>query len=267
VVRANRLIMSTAPQIETDKPYREIHLPSGHVVLVDEEDYERVVKLRWRVQTKASQLVAVRFWDGRKYTPLHRFVLGDSVGVIGLRYSRIIHTNRNVLDCRKSNLSISTKTYLTCAQCKRVFPGEPGRAREHANVFCGKLCANRFRRTGELVLCMGCGRSFYRQKCLLSRGDNRFHSHECYQQRMRTIGYAAERAALARQQRRPSSYMGSLERFIEWTGSTCAYLRCKQPIANKGKYAEIFHLCSYHSEVLGIMLSRLNQKLERGIHV
>jgi hypothetical protein len=65
--------------------------------IVDDEDFERVSKLRWHVRKKArnTQYVSHSFWPSRRSINLHNFILG---------YKGVDHKNGNGLDCQKHNL-------------------------------------------------------------------------------------------------------------------------------------------------------------------
>lgn len=82
-----------------------IHLPSGHVMLVDIEDIPKIFNYSWHIFYNRNH-VYVRGWhrETRKKIFLHRFILdvrpGDKI--------HIDHINGNTLDNRKSNLRICT---------------------------------------------------------------------------------------------------------------------------------------------------------------
>lgn len=76
------------------------------VILVDEEDYERIIPYTWYVQTNA---VSRTFYAGsnqlRPVPQMHRFILG-----IGRGDPEVDHINNNGLDNRKSNLRLVTRS-------------------------------------------------------------------------------------------------------------------------------------------------------------
>lgn len=81
---------------------------SGHVVaLVDDEDYERIIKLKWNLGGDKGWLYAQGRWveDGiLKTIVMHRFVMNAAPGQI------VDHINGNRLDNRKANLRFATNS-------------------------------------------------------------------------------------------------------------------------------------------------------------
>ena len=80
---------------------------SGYVVLIDDEDWERVSRYKWRVQEdiKRGQLYVVRSYHENKKTHLlglHRFIMGCIEG----DGRHVDHINHNTLDNRKCNLRV-----------------------------------------------------------------------------------------------------------------------------------------------------------------
>lgn len=77
----------------------------GYKVLIDDEDYEMVSSLRWRVVPKnTSGQVYFMTWHENKRIRLHRFILGQKNKNIF-----VDHINGNTLDNRKSNLRNCTQ--------------------------------------------------------------------------------------------------------------------------------------------------------------
>ncbi|WIA54337.1 hypothetical protein N6H05_14820 [Sphingobium sp. WTD-1] len=77
----------------------QIELAGGYAAIIDDEDADRVLALRWY----RAHRYAVHGRGGSNPTPggriyLHRFVIGAQPGQI------VDHINGNGLDCRKSNL-------------------------------------------------------------------------------------------------------------------------------------------------------------------
>lgn len=89
---------------------KEIPLSQGKIALVDDEDYERVVQLKW-------------YYDGRyvsncdnkrgRGVRLHRFIMNAPAGV------DVDHRDLNKLNCQKSNLRLATRQQNTQSQPKR----------------------------------------------------------------------------------------------------------------------------------------------------
>jgi hypothetical protein len=82
---------------------REFPLPSGDVVLVDDDDFAAVTALRWHVHRSRRSIYAVheRRPNGKKTRIfLHHFLVGRRAGKV------VDHINGNGLDNRRSNLRI-----------------------------------------------------------------------------------------------------------------------------------------------------------------
>lgn len=77
---------------------KEIILTNGEIALVSDEDYERVVEMRWMKESigyvKSTKWQSVR---------LHRFIMNAKYGDI------VDHKNCNKLDNRRENLRFATK--------------------------------------------------------------------------------------------------------------------------------------------------------------
>jgi len=88
---------------------REIKISQNYFALVDDEDFERVIKFNWHVQQGRAGVIYgkrnVQSETGKWTTEfLHRFVLNLLRGD-----NKIVdHINRDGLDCRKCNLRIVT---------------------------------------------------------------------------------------------------------------------------------------------------------------
>ena len=73
---------------------------SGKTVLIDKEDWSKLSKHAWHIETNHGYVV---YRDSKRHKfYLHRLILNSPVGKI------IDHKNRNKLDNRKSNLRISS---------------------------------------------------------------------------------------------------------------------------------------------------------------
>lgn len=89
---------------------KEIRLSDGQVAMVDDEDFERVSRIKWSPHS-AGYAVG---YDADLYVPgqpskalvlLHRYVMGCTAGD-GVR---VDHRNHNKLDCRRTNLRAGTQ--------------------------------------------------------------------------------------------------------------------------------------------------------------
>lgn len=85
---------------------RQIKLTHGEYAIIDDEDYEKISKYKWRLTTKRLKKYAIA-QISRNETPrinvlMHRFILPPENNM------QIDHINRNGLDNRKSNLRFCT---------------------------------------------------------------------------------------------------------------------------------------------------------------
>jgi hypothetical protein len=78
-------------------------------ILVDSEDFERLEKFHWTINSQNGYFYA----RNPKAGLLHRFVLGASEGQI------VDHKNRDTLDNRKSNLRVCTRTENQANSCRK----------------------------------------------------------------------------------------------------------------------------------------------------
>jgi hypothetical protein len=79
---------------------RQIPLTQGYVALVDDEDYERVVRLgKWHAKTKRGVNAVYACHSGSSKVSLHGFVTG---------WSYVDHINGDGLDNRRANLRQAT---------------------------------------------------------------------------------------------------------------------------------------------------------------
>lgn len=98
---------------------KEIFLPTGHVAIIDDEDYERVASHKWSVLDNHGVGVYAKTNMKISSSPriyrsmyMHRFILGAEQGQI------VDHINRNGLDNRKGNLRFATRS-TNAANSKR----------------------------------------------------------------------------------------------------------------------------------------------------
>ena len=82
---------------------KEITISDGTIVLVDEEDYERLMRRKWTANGNGYAVIGIHLGK-RKYKKvyMHREILGAKDGEF------VDHINGNKSDNRKSNLRIST---------------------------------------------------------------------------------------------------------------------------------------------------------------
>ena len=88
---------------------KEVKLTQGYIVLVDDEDFERVSKFSWVPNRMKHTVYAQRNLyreDGKRTTQsLQRFILG-----ITNHKTDVDHEDHNGLNCQKYNLRISTRS-------------------------------------------------------------------------------------------------------------------------------------------------------------
>lgn len=83
---------------------KTISLTRGLFALVDDGDFERVLKFRWHAQKSGRLTYAKRgVWNGKNNDTvfLHQFIAGTK---------NIDHRNGNGLDCRRQNLRPANKS-------------------------------------------------------------------------------------------------------------------------------------------------------------
>jgi hypothetical protein len=104
------------------KGARSIPLTQGMLAIVDEEDYESLMKFLWQAVFKKgeSTYYATRR-NGKALQSMHRQIMGLKTGDKGM----IDHVNRNGLDNRKSNLRI-TKNPLNSYNKKHMSNNKSG---------------------------------------------------------------------------------------------------------------------------------------------
>ena len=87
---------------------KTISTRSGHIIMVDDDDYEKLSKYTWHVsRTNAHNVYAMRHKKVDNKTTkvyIHQEIMGGSANVI------IDHIDQNGLNCQKSNLRISNKS-------------------------------------------------------------------------------------------------------------------------------------------------------------
>jgi len=100
---------------------------SGVLIWIDEEDFERISRYRWRDDGRGY---AVRKSRGCPTVKMHREILGLSCGD-----GEVDHINRNRMDNRKSNLRLVTRSQnqWNRADPKRGLRFDP-RGRKHWSV-------------------------------------------------------------------------------------------------------------------------------------
>jgi len=85
---------------------RTIPLSQGKVAIVDDEDYEALVRFKWHAIRRRGLFHAVRSEqvNGKKHSIyMHRFLLGEPPG------QEVDHENGDGLDNRRTNLRACTK--------------------------------------------------------------------------------------------------------------------------------------------------------------
>jgi hypothetical protein len=83
-----------------------ISLNKGYRAMVDDEDYDRVMKYRWKVHINIQRpsCIYARTNISNRTVILHRFIMSPTKEIT------IDHIDHNGLNCQKSNLRFATKT-------------------------------------------------------------------------------------------------------------------------------------------------------------
>lgn len=81
----------------------EVPLTKGLVALIDEPDAALIEGRSWHADVRNNGRTYARTTEGRRPAYLHRLVLG-----VTDRWVYVDHENGNGLDCRRSNLRLST---------------------------------------------------------------------------------------------------------------------------------------------------------------
>ncbi len=82
---------------------KEIKLTKGMVAIVDDEDYEWLIKRKWHFHSSGGY-AARRKWPENKISLMHREIMNTPDGM------DTDHKNRNGLDNRRHNLRICTRS-------------------------------------------------------------------------------------------------------------------------------------------------------------
>lgn len=90
--------------------YKIIYGSKNEEIIVDPEDYDRLVKLNWNCYTGYARTFRRRKEEGGKFrgTLMHKMILKAEKGLV------TDHINGNKLDNRKSNLRICTPRQNSC---------------------------------------------------------------------------------------------------------------------------------------------------------
>lgn len=85
-----------------------VPLTKGYEAMVDDEDYDRVMKYKWTASISAKTVYALHHFNskatGRGAIGLHRFIMNAS------NYLTVDHIDFNGLNCQKNNLRLATRT-------------------------------------------------------------------------------------------------------------------------------------------------------------
>jgi hypothetical protein len=100
------------------------------VAIIDDEDYERVSRYRWRafVSKANPNNPYCQNRSTGKTVYLHRFIIGAKTGQV------VDHINRNSLDCRKVNLRICTPAQNSANRRKADGPTRYGKSSRYYGV-------------------------------------------------------------------------------------------------------------------------------------
>ena len=81
---------------------KEIQLTKGFVALVDDEDYNFLMRFKWYAKKGSGRKGSIDYPWNWKVGPMHRLIMGHPKGM------QIDHINHNTMDNRKCNLRICT---------------------------------------------------------------------------------------------------------------------------------------------------------------
>lgn len=114
---------------------------SARPALVDDEDYERVSRYKWRLDVSGYAIRTLNVWvDGvekQRWQPLQREIMGRKEGFV------MDHKNGDRLDNRKENLRFCTSSQNNMNSRKKVGKyGFRGVGRD-GNVWIAKIRVNR----------------------------------------------------------------------------------------------------------------------------
>lgn len=93
---------------------REIQLTKGYVALVDDEDYDSLIKFKWSAKVNKHTVYAYRSEKG-KCIWMHRSILN----IDNCNDLRGDHLDHNGLNNQRSNLRIATHSENNCYKKKR----------------------------------------------------------------------------------------------------------------------------------------------------
>lgn len=90
---------------------KEIPLTRGHIALIDDGDFDMVIKFKWMAaECTSTHVYAIRHIKKKGIQTrvyLHRWLLDAKKGEL------VDHKNRNTLDCRRDNLRLVTPSQNT----------------------------------------------------------------------------------------------------------------------------------------------------------
>jgi hypothetical protein len=195
-----------------EKDYCEIKLPSGHVVLVDRENYERTRLLRLNLEIKKGRVFAYFYrsvgLNKKAQVYLHRFLFGVNIG-------RVLFLNGNGLDCRRSNLTFKPKMHR------------------------GKQAVRN-------IVCAYCGNK--KRKVVYVDSEYAFDSVGCYfnfRENSPHFALHTFNAGITSRERNTFYTPSMIRRFTEWAGLTCAFPCCNEPLSSRRRNK--FNLCRKHA--------------------
>lgn len=96
---------------------KEIKLTRGHVAIVDDEDYDRLMQWKWHATGTGVSMYAYKHFrrDGKVLAvAMHRHVIDAPKG------KNVDHINRNTFDNRKENLRLCTHAENLRNQMRRT---------------------------------------------------------------------------------------------------------------------------------------------------
>lgn len=102
------MLYSTLPLFSLQPETKEMHLPCGHVVIVDAADYEWLSQWKWHALNNHGRgryaIRGEKAEDGKQVTVyMHRLIMSAGKGIL------VDHINGDGLDNRRINLRLATR--------------------------------------------------------------------------------------------------------------------------------------------------------------
>lgn len=105
---------------------KEIELTRGYKAIVDDEDYEKLSRYKWRVIIGRTTQYAERCeWDNKEKKTITYLIHREILGLDKCSNLQVDHVNHNGLDNRKENLRVCTRSQNSM-NTQKTKPGKYG---------------------------------------------------------------------------------------------------------------------------------------------